>query len=96
MIDLAALNAGPDFSNIFRGGDKNSKQISKLNTSVYSAFDMHRSNLVIFFGCKPGAGVLLDTKMVSEIALIMESRFDRDNLSLHIPVIFDQLKSEDA
>ena len=34
--------------------------------------------------------------MVNDIAVIMESRFDPITLSLHIPIVFDQLKSEDA
>ena len=34
--------------------------------------------------------------MVSEVAQIMHSRFDPVNFSIKIPVIFDQLKGEDA
>ena len=34
--------------------------------------------------------------MVHEIAQVMRDRFDRDNLSLYIPTVFESLKSEDA
>ena len=51
---------------------------------------------MLVFGCKPSDGVDLNTKMVSEIASIMETRFEKENLSLQIPIVFDQLKGEDA
>ena len=34
--------------------------------------------------------------MVHEIAQVMRDRFDRDNLSLYIPQVFESLKSADA
>ena len=34
--------------------------------------------------------------MVNEIAQVMRDRFDRDNLSLSIPVAFESIKSADA
>ena len=70
--------------------------MKKINSNVYSTYNAKKSNFIIFFGCKPSAGVDLKTKMVHDIAVIMESRFDPKTLSLHIPIVFDQLKSEDA
>ena len=34
--------------------------------------------------------------MMHEIAQVMRDRFDRDNLSLYIPQVFESLKSADA
>ena len=48
------------------------------------------------FGCKPGGGVLLYTKMVDEIANLMKVRFNIKNLSLTLPEQFEQLKGSDA
>ena len=51
---------------------------------------------MLLFGCRPEDGVFIDTQMVKEIAQILQNRFDPVNFSIKIPVVFDQLKGEDA
>ena len=55
-----------------------------------------RQNIIIFFGCKIGAGVLADTRMVKEISQIFQTRYDKEKFILPIPDVFEDLESSDA
>ena len=58
--------------------------------------DKQRSNLVLLFGSRPKKGVLVNTKMIDEVASILHSRYEKENLSIDIPAAFEQLLGEDA
>ena len=55
-----------------------------------------RQNFIMVYGCRIGEGVAAKTNMVTEIAHIFFTRYDKAKFVLVIPVCFEDLQSKDA
>ena len=53
-------------------------------------------NFLLMWGCRPSLGVKIDTKMVKNVVDTLMNKFDRINLSVKLPEVFEQLKGSDA
>ena len=54
------------------------------------------SNFLLVWGCRPSATVVSDTKMAQDIVKVLLTRFNPYNLSIQLPIAFEQLKGLDA
>ena len=46
-------------------------------------------NLILIWGCKPTKGVNANTKMCYDLSKLFNERYDRQDLKLEIPKVFD-------
>ena len=55
-----------------------------------------RQNFIMVYGCRIGDNVAAKTNMVTEIARIFFTRYDKSKFILSIPDCFEDLQSKDA
>ena len=48
-----------------------------------------RQNLILVKGCKPGATVEADTKLIEDFASCLNEKYDKDVLAIEFPTIID-------
>ena len=48
--------------------------------------------MILVKGCKPGATVESDTKLIEDFANCLNNKYDKDALKIVFPAIIDQLK----
>ena len=58
--------------------------------------DSQNQNILLMWGCRPSKGVLSETAMAKNVVDTMLKRVNRIDLTVTIPLAFEQLKGDDA
>ena len=67
-----------------RGGNTNDESFEKEEVNFKEPV-----NLILIWGCKPTKGVKANTKMCEDLSKLFNERYDRLDLKLEIPKVFD-------
>ena len=69
------------------------RPMKRQNTRKYGyCSEQIHQNLILIFGCPASKTVKAETDMVSLIAEAFTTRFNTDDLTLHIPGVFENLR----
>ena len=85
-----------DHNEIVKFTKKSKSKDTEPHIQGLTVCDMVHQNFAFLYGCKPSIGVNADTTMVTDVIKTLLNRFDRNELTVSIPDVFDSMKGRDA